>query len=145
MDRRAWLSGILLVGASFLFHVDVPAQNIGDSGTDDSFDVYDYPHAEDDNWSNNSSDPCRNVTRGSLGGTRDWEWKSDAELREAVECQLSKRPFVNMMREKIDVSVQDGTAVLSGTVRNEDSIRSAIVDAYRAGVKDVVSKLEVEE
>jgi osmotically-inducible protein OsmY len=78
-----------------------------------------------------------------MGGTNDWQWKSDSELEQAVECQLSKRPFAR--HAEINVSVDDGTAILRGTVKDHDSVRSAVVDAYQAGVRDVVSKLEVIE
>ncbi|MCS6304147.1 MAG: BON domain-containing protein [Nitrospira sp.] len=102
----------------------------------------DYPYAHD-NRAYNADDACRNVSRGMMGGTLDWQWKSDAELRLAVECRLSNSPFIK--GESITVSVDDGTATLSGMVQDKDSIRSAIVDVYGAGVKDVVSKLEVVE
>jgi hypothetical protein len=138
MFMRIMLLGLLLSSLGTLFCADVRAQS-----TDDDFDVYDYPHPED-NWSYGIVDSCQKETsRGPLGGIRDWQWKSDEELRHAVKCQIESSPFIK--GKDIDVSVSDGTAILSGTVRNQDSIRSAIVDAYGAGVKDVVSQLEVEE
>ena len=143
MDRRAWLLGILLVGAAFQWNVEVGAKDLGRAGTSGDFDVYDYPYPGDDNWSYNLGDPCRNVSYGPMGGTNDWQWKSDAELEQAVECQLSKRPFAQ--HAEINVSVDDGTAILRGTVKDHGSVRSAVVDAYKAGVRDVVSKLEVVE
>lgn len=76
-----------------------------------------------------------------MSGTNDWQWNS--ELEQAVECQLSKRPFLRS--EEIKFTVKDGTATLRGTVKNHDSVRSLMVDVYRAGVKDVVSNLEVDE
>ena len=40
---------------------------------------------------------------------------------------------------------QDGIATLRGTMKDRDAVRSLVVDVYGAGVKDVVSKLDVEE
>lgn len=103
--------------------------------------MYNYPYP-DDNWLNGTDSACQDVSaRGPLGGTQDWEWKSDAELRQAIKCQLTQSPFLKT--KGIDVVVRDGTAILSGTVQDQDSLRIAIVDAYQAGVKDVVSELEL--
>jgi len=143
MDKQALIFGILLVGAAFQTNVDVRAAETNSSAMKEGVGIYDYPHSGDNNWSYNSGDPCRDVSYGPMGGTQDWQWKSDSELSQAVECQLSKRPFAQ--RGEISVSVSDGTATLSGTVKDRASVRSAIVDAYGAGVKDVVSKLEVAE
>ncbi len=111
--------------------------------TNDDFDVYDYPH-QDDNWSYGLIESCqKEFSRGPFGGIHDWQWRSDGELREAVKCELESSPFIKS--KGIEVSVENGTAILNGTVQDHDSIRSAIVDAYRAGVKDVVSQLQVEE
>ncbi len=63
---------------------------------------------------------------------------------DTVKCHIESNPFIKTS-QGIDVSVDDGTATLSGTVQDKNSVRSAIVDAYGAGVRDVVSKLEVEE
>jgi len=142
MARRAWLLGILLVGAAFQWNVDVGAKDLGRAGTSADFDIYDYPYPGDGNWSYNLGDPCRNVSYGPMGGTNDWQWKSDSELEQAVECQLSKRPFLRS--EEIKFTVKDGTATLRGTVKDHDSVRSLVVDVYGAGVKDVVSQLVVE-
>ena len=141
MDRRAWLLGILLVGAAFQWNVEVGAKDLGRAGTSGDFDIYGYPW--DDNRSYHLDDPCRNVSYGPMGGTNDWQWKSDSELGQAVECQLSKRPFLRS--EEIEFTVKDGTATLRGTVKDRDAVRSLVADVYGAGVKDVVSKLEVEE
>ncbi len=145
MDKQAWLFGILLVGVVFQMNVEVrAAQDLNSSGTNEDFDVYDYPH-EDDNWSYGIVDSCRNMSsRGPLGGIHDWQWKSDGELKDTVKCHIESNPFIKT-RKGIDVSIDDGTATLSGTVQDKDSIRSAIVDAYGAGVREVVSKLEVAE
>lgn len=139
MFTRIMLLGLLLASLSTLFCADVRAQS-----TDDDFDVYDYPHPED-NWSYGIVDSCQTLSaRGPLGGTHDWQWKSDRELKEAVTCAIESSPFIKTSKG-IDVSVNEGIAVLSGTVEDQDSMRSAIVDAYGAGVKDVVSQLEVVE
>lgn len=138
MFTRTMLLSFLLAGLSTLFCAEVRAQS-----TEDDFDVYDYPHPED-NWSYGIVDSCQELSsRGPLGGIRDWQWKSDEELRHAVKCQIESSPFIKT--KGIEVMVHDGTAILSGTVQDQDSMRSAIVDAYGAGVKDVVSQLEVAE
>lgn len=143
MFTRITLMGLLLASLSTLVCADVRAQSTEDDFRDDDFDVYDYPHPED-NWSYGIVDSCQKLSsRGPLGGIHDWQWKSDEELRHAVKCQIESSPFIK--GKDIDVSVSDGRATLSGTVQNQDSIRSAIVDAYGAGVKDVVSQLEVVE
>ena len=113
------------------------------SAVKEHFDDYDYPYPGDNNWSYDSSDPCRNVSYGPMGGTNDRQWKSDSELGQAVECRLSKRPFPK--REGIKFTVKDGIATLRGTMKDRDAVRSQVVDVYGAGVKDVVSKLDVEE
>lgn len=64
--------------------------------------------------------------------------------------QPGKRWYVRFQKGlcqawEINVSVDDGTATLRGTVKDRDSVRSAVVDAYQAGVRDVVSRLAVEE
>ncbi|HSA88119.1 MAG TPA: BON domain-containing protein [Nitrospira sp.] len=138
MFTRTIILGLLFASLSTLFCADVRAQS-----ADDDFDVYDYPH-EGDNWSYGIVDACqKDTSRGPMGGTRDWQWKSDEELRLAVKCQIESSPFIKS--QGIDVTVHEGTATLRGTVQDQDSIRSAIVDAYGAGVKDVVSQLKVEE
>ncbi len=138
MFTRITLLGLLLASLSTLVCADVRAQS-----TDDDFDVYDYPHPED-NWSYGIVDSCQKLSsRGSLGGIHDWQWKSDRELKDAVTCAIESSPFLRT--KGIDVTVHEGTAILSGTVQDQDSMRSAIVDAYGAGVKDVISKLEVSE
>jgi hypothetical protein len=139
MLMRTALLGIMLASLSALICTEVRAQS-----TNDDFDVYDYPHPEDDNWSYSIVESCQNVSfRGPLGGIHDWQWKSDGELKEAVTCAIESSPFLKT--KGIDVAVHEGTATLRGTVQDRDSIRSAIVDAYSAGVKDVISKLELEE
>lgn len=138
MFIRAALLGIMLAGFVTLIGSEIQAQSI-----DDDFNVYDYPHPEDDHWSFGMVESCQNVSsRGPLGGIHDWQWKSDGELRDAVTCAIESSPFLKT--KGIDVTVHEGTATLSGTVQDRDSIRIAIVDAYGAGVKDVISKLEVE-
>lgn len=69
--------------------------------------------------------------------------KSDKESRDAVTGTIDSSPFLKT--NGIDVTVHERTATLCGTVKNQDSIRSAIVDAYGAGVRNVVRKLQVEK
>lgn len=138
MNTRACCLGILLVSTAFQFNGELRAEPTNRSVTNEDVDVSDFLQSGD-----NSGHPCRNVSYGPLAGTKDWQWKSDQELKQAVECQLSKRPINR--RAEINVSVNDGIATLSGTVKDRDAVRSVIVDVHGAGVREVVSKLEVEE
>ncbi|MBX3300638.1 MAG: BON domain-containing protein [Nitrospira sp.] len=142
MGTNITVLGIALIGLGVPLFAQVQGETRGSEMKRDLV-AYDYPYP-DDNWSYGADTACQDVSpRGPLGGTRDWEWKSDAELQRAVECQLTKSPFLKA--SGIQVAVRDGTATLSGTVHNQDSVRSAIVDAYQAGVKDVASELQVVE
>jgi hypothetical protein len=141
MGTNIMLLGIALVGLC------VPLFAEADAETPASEPMIEFL-GSDSPYPNNSSKPaepeCQEVSpRGPLGGTRDWEWKSDAELQKAVECELTKSPFLKT--SGIQVAVRDGRATLSGTVYDQDSLRSAVVDAYHAGVKEVITELEVME
>ena len=76
-------------------------------------------------------------------GTRDWRWKSDAELKEDVQSELFWSPLVDS--GDISVSVKNGEVTLKGTVEDESEVDDAIENAYEAGAKNVISKLETEE
>lgn len=76
-------------------------------------------------------------------GTRDWRWKSDAELKEDVQSELYWSPFVDS--DDISVSVNNGEVTLKGTVEDENEVDDAIENAYEAGAKNVISKLQTEE
>jgi hypothetical protein len=92
-------------------------------------------------WSLNSDYPCQDAAHDLLSDMDDWGWHSDEELKQAVECQLATSLFIKT--EQIDVSVNNGTVTLRGTVRDWDSVRNAIDEAYLTGVNDVVNELEV--
>lgn len=72
---------------------------------------------------------------------RPWAEMRDRELKAAIEDELWWSPFVN--DERIRVDVQDGVAVLHGTVENKDEIADAVENAYDAGAKRVRSRLWV--
>jgi len=76
-------------------------------------------------------------------GTRDWRWKSDAELKEDVQSELYWSPFVDS--DDISVSVNNGEVTLKGSVEDQSEVNDAIENAYEAGAKNVISKLETEE
>lgn len=140
MATRTIVLGIALAGLGMQWFAEVRAEP-HESRTNSDIGVYNYPYP-DDNWSDGTDNACQGVSaRSFLGGPQDWEWKSDAELQKAIECRLTQSPFLKT--KGIDVVVRDGTAILSGTVQDQDSLRIAIVDAYQAGVKEVVSELEL--
>jgi len=66
--------------------------------------------------------------------------KSDQELLDDVEYQLSWNPFVNS--EDLDITVQDGTVTLEGEVDSWYKANMAIREAYEAGAMYVDSKLQ---
>lgn len=147
MGTRASLFVIVLIGGALLFAVEERARLSGydsDKGLYGSGTNQNDARAEGypgDKWSDNSHDPCQDAAYGSFDDGDEWEWQSDQELKQAVECQLAMSPFIKS--DGIDVSVNDGTATLKGNVRDWDSVRNAIDDAYLAGVKDVVNELVV--
>lgn len=72
---------------------------------------------------------------------RPWAEMRDRELKEKIEEELWWSPFVN--EEQISVRVQDGVAILHGTVENRGEIADAVENAYEAGAKRVISRLWV--
>jgi osmotically-inducible protein OsmY len=141
MGTNIMLLGIALVGLCTPLFAEADGETLA-SETMIEFMGSDSPYQN--NSSKRAELACQEVSpRGPLGGTRDWEWKSDAELKKAVECELMKSPFLKT--SGIQVAVLDGRVTLSGTVYDQDSLRSAVVDAYHAGVKEVISELEVME
>ena len=147
MSTRASLFVIVLCGGALFFAVEERARLSGGELDNGLYQfeakgncVHDNGYF-DDRKSPGSEDPCQHVSISPLVGVDDWHWKSDAELKQAVECQLAMSSFIQ--GDGIDVSVSDGTATLRGHVGDWDSVKSAIGDAFQAGVKDVVSELEV--
>lgn len=72
---------------------------------------------------------------------RPWAEMRDREIREEIEEELWWSPYVN--EERINVRVQDGVAILHGTVENREEIADAVENAYEAGAKRVISRLWV--
>lgn len=67
--------------------------------------------------------------------------KNDALLKENIEDQLFWSIFVDS--NEIDVSVEDGTAVLTGDVDSWSEMYSAIENAFEGGAESVISRLSL--
>ncbi|NGZ04657.1 MAG: hypothetical protein CV090_16575 [Nitrospira sp. WS238] len=80
---------------------------------------------------------------GSRQPMQNGDGKSDRELKEDVEWELTASPFVD--DDDIQVSVKNGTVTLRGTVENKSSVQDAIENAREAGAKEVINRLETEE
>jgi hypothetical protein len=142
---------MVLVSGALLFAIGERARF--SSGYDSADTPYGYGTDQHDaqdeeylghKWSNNSDQPCQNAAHEPLAGMDemdDWGWQSDEELKRAVECQIAVSLFIQS--EQIDVSVNNGTVTLRGTVRDWDSVRNAIDETCLTGVNDVVNELEV--
>ena len=72
---------------------------------------------------------------------KEWTWKDDLELREAIESQLFWSPFVD--EDGITVTVEDGVAVLTGTVDSWSERRDAAINAWEGGARRVQNLLSV--
>ena len=80
---------------------------------------------------------------------RDWydyqpyfSFKSDREIREDVRDELWWSPFVD--EEQVEVSVEDGTVTLAGTVDTPGEKRAALENAYEGGATWVRNELKVQ-
>lgn len=74
----------------------------------------------------------------------DLDWKpekNDWEIQADVENQLWWSPFVD--GEQIDVDVEEGIAILTGTVETWHERSVAAENAYEAGARSVVNNLKV--
>ena len=60
-----------------------------------------------------------------------------------MQSELYWSPFVDS--DDISVSVNNGEVTLKGTVEDENEVDDAIENAYEAGAKNVISKLQTEE
>nr|MBA3613815.1 BON domain-containing protein [Nitrospirales bacterium] len=67
---------------------------------------------------------------------------SDGKLENRIKRQLDRSPFVN---GNITVQVDDGTAVLSGSVENRDAMAIAVEIAYDAGATNVHNHLHLRD
>jgi len=72
-----------------------------------------------------------------------WTWKSDKEIKEDIEQQLSWSIFVD--DDDISVSVENGIATLEGEVDSITELDSAIKDAFDGGARRVVNRLTIDE
>jgi osmotically-inducible protein OsmY len=74
-----------------------------------------------------------------------WSWPlaTDAEIKADIEDEFFWSPFVD--GEKIEVSVNNGVATLTGTVDTWSDFNAATGNAYQAGAHTVVNQLEVRQ
>jgi len=72
-----------------------------------------------------------------------WVWKSDRQIKEDIERQLSWSIYVS--EGKIDVSVENGIATLEGEVNSIVELDSAIKDAFNGGARRVINRLTIKE
>ncbi|MDX1521670.1 MAG: BON domain-containing protein [Anaerolineae bacterium] len=71
-----------------------------------------------------------------------WRWKSDEQIKQAIESRLQYSPFVDT--GQIAVTVEDGIATLSGVVDIWQKRDFLIDQALKGGAKSVSSRLNVE-
>lgn len=67
----------------------------------------------------------------------------DETLKKDIEDRLWWSPYVN--QDEITVKVDNGTAILSGTVETRREKKQALVNALEAGPKDVVNNIAVQK
>jgi osmotically-inducible protein OsmY len=68
-----------------------------------------------------------------------WDYKSDFEIAEDIGGQLFWSPMVD--RDDINVTVDNGTATLTGTVHSWSEHQAAIENAYEGGALSVRDEL----
>ena len=86
---------------------------------------------------------------GSDVYARDWyqytprrDFKSDEQLRKDILMNLYWSPFIDS--DQVDITVEDGTAILSGTVASINESQAARRAALNAGAARVRNRLSVE-
>ncbi|MGD9042027.1 MAG: BON domain-containing protein, partial [Desulfobacteraceae bacterium] len=67
--------------------------------------------------------------------------KSDWEIKEDIESELSWDPFVDS--DEVTVTVSDGVVTLTGTVYSWTERAAASTDAYQGGALKVQNRLKV--
>jgi osmotically-inducible protein OsmY len=80
--------------------------------------------------------------QNNLIANQRWSRKQDWWLKREVEAQLLWDPF--LPRRAIAVTVDRGTVILSGTVRGWLQRMKAEQDAWRAGAKEVQTRIRIE-
>jgi osmotically-inducible protein OsmY len=70
-----------------------------------------------------------------------WRWRSDAEIAADIESELTWSPFVD--EDQVNVTVNDGVAVLTGSVDSWAERGAATENAFDGGAKAVRNKLKV--
>ncbi len=85
----------------------------------------------------------KNVDNNLIVKKEGWQPKSDSEIQEDIESQLWWSPYVDS--DKIQVSVQNGVATLSGQADDWDGMRAAVKNAYDGGAKRVRSQIQFNE
>lgn len=68
--------------------------------------------------------------------------KSDAEILEDIESEMGWSPFVDV--DEVNISVEDGTATLTGTVQSSSERLSATENAFEGGAISVVNNIVIE-
>lgn len=71
----------------------------------------------------------------------DWKWRTDWEIKDNVNEQLTWSLFVDA--SDINVTVDDGIVTLEGEVENWSEYNTAEENAFEGGAKDVRNKLTV--
>lgn len=71
----------------------------------------------------------------------EWTWQSDVEIQGRIITGLRWSPFVDS--DEIDVTVEQGTAILTGVVDSWTECVIAEENAYEGGAKNVVNKLKL--
>jgi len=69
--------------------------------------------------------------------------RNDAEIKEEIESEFTWSPFVDV--EQITVTVDNGAATLTGTIKDWNDVRDATENAYEGGAHRVINKLKVKE
>lgn len=126
----------ILLGCAFL--LGIPAGGEARSWDYERYEgTYDGPRGSDwyYDWYESPSTGRRAMPEGRM--------KSDRDLKRDVESELTWSPFVDA--DDIEVAVKDGTVTLKGTVEDQSSVEDAIENAYEAGAKSVVSRLQTRE
>ena len=78
--------------------------------------------------------------KNNLAILGDWVWKSDGQIKEDIENELFWSPFVDS--EDIKVKVEDGRAILTGTVSHWLEYDSVLENAWEGGARVVESQLQ---
>jgi len=79
----------------------------------------------------------------NLEVTADWEWRSDTQIEKDIKHEFAWSLMVD--GTDIDVSVQNGTAILEGEVTTIHELDAAIQNAFEGGARNVRNRLTITE